>query len=102
MSPYKAVNGLDYPLLNTYKSNPSAVPAADDYYNRHQEVRNAAYQVLKLAWFRSTSTAAKRRNPEPPIAVGAQMMVFRDQFATESGRSKKLQPRWRGPFTVLE
>ena len=25
-----------------------------------------------------------------------------DQFATESGRSRKLQPRWREPFVVAE
>ena len=94
VSPYKAVYGREYPLLDTYRTRPSAVPAADDYYNRHQEVRNAAYQVLKMARFRSTRTAARRRNPEPPMAVGARIMVFGDQFATELGRSKKLQPRW--------
>jgi len=35
MSPYKVVYGRDYPLLDTYRVNPSAVPASDDYYNRH-------------------------------------------------------------------
>jgi len=35
MSPYKAVYGRDYPLLDTYRVNLSAVPASDDYYNRH-------------------------------------------------------------------
>jgi len=49
MSPYKAVYGRDYPPLDTYRVYPSAVPASDDYYNRHQEIRNAAYQALKLA-----------------------------------------------------
>ena len=83
MSPYQAVYGRDYRLLDTYKTKPSAVPAVDDYYNRHQKIRNAAYQALKLARFRSTRSAAKRRNPEPPVAVGAQIMVFGDQFATE-------------------
>ena len=43
MSPYQAVYGRDYPLLDTYKVYPSAVPASDDYYNRHQAMRNAAY-----------------------------------------------------------
>ena len=62
MSPYKAVDGRDYPLLDTYRVYPSAVPASDDYYNRHQAIRNAAYQALKLARARSTKTAAKRRN----------------------------------------
>ena len=53
MSPYKAVYGREYPLLDTYRVYPSAVPASDDYYNRHQEIRNAAYQALKLARARS-------------------------------------------------
>ena len=38
MSPYRAVYGRDYPLLDTYRTYPSAVPASDDYYNRHQKV----------------------------------------------------------------
>jgi len=42
MSPYIAVYGRDYPLLETYRVYPSAVPASVDYYHRHQEIRNAA------------------------------------------------------------
>ena len=30
------------------------------------------------------------------------VMIFGDQFATDSARSRELQPRWRGPFIVLE
>jgi len=101
MSPYKAVYGRDYPLLDTYRVYPSAVPASDDYYNRHQEIRNAAYQALKLARARSTKTAAKRRNEVMPVEIGGMVMIFGDQFATESGRSRKLQARWRGPFIVI-
>ena len=102
MSPYKAVYGREYPLLDTYRVYPSAVPASDAYYNRHQEIRNAAYQALKLARARSTRVARRRRSEFEPVEVGGMIMVFGDQFATESGRSRKLQPRWRGPFTVLE
>jgi len=102
MSPYKGVYGRDYPLLDTYRVYPSAVPASDDYYDRHQEIRNAAYQPLKLARVRSTKTAAKRRDDVKPVEVGGIVMIFGNQFATESGRSRKLQPRWRGPFVVIE
>jgi len=28
--------------------------------------------------------------------------MYGDRFATESGRSKKLEPRWQGPFQVLD
>jgi len=37
-----------------------------------------------------------------PVEIGGMVMIFGDQFATESGRSRKLQPRWRGPFIVIE
>ena len=61
MSPYKAIYGRDYPLLDTYEVYPCAVPASDDYYNRHQAIRNAAYLALKLARARSTKTAASAK-----------------------------------------
>ena len=102
MSPYQVVYRRDYPLLDTYKVYPSAVPASDDYYNRHQAIRNAAYQALRLARARYTKTAARRRNEFEPVEIGGIVMIFGDQFATESGRSRKLQPRWRGPFVVME
>jgi len=102
MSPYKAVYGRDYPLLDTYRVYPSAVPASDDYYNRHQEIRNAAYPALKLARVRSTKTATRRRNNVKPVEIWGMVMIFGDQFATESGRSRKLQPRWTGHFIVIE
>jgi len=102
MSLYKAVYGRDYPLLDTYRVYHCVLPPSDDYYNRHQEIRNAAYQALKLARARCTKTAAKRRDDVKPVGIGGMVMIFGDQFATESGRSRKLQPRWRGPFIVIE
>jgi len=101
MSPYKAVYGRDYPLLSSYQTAATSVPAADEYFNRHNKLRNSAYQALKLARIRSTRTATKRRTLRPPVSVGGQVLVFGDMFSTESGRSKKLEPRWHGPFEVL-
>ena len=93
MSPYKAVYGREYPLLDTYRVYPSTVHASDNYYNRHQEIRNAAYQALKLASARSMRVAAKRRNEFELVEVGGIIMIFGDQFTTESGRSRKLKPQ---------
>jgi len=95
MSLYKAVYGRNYPLLSTYQTVATSVPAADEYFNRHNELRNSAYQALKLARIQSTRTASKRITPRPPVSVGGQVLVFGDMFSTESGRSKKLEPRWR-------
>ena len=72
------VYGQDYCLLDTYRTNPAAVPASDDYYNRHQEIRNAAYHALKVARVRSTKTAAKRRDNFTPVEIGVMVMIFGD------------------------
>jgi len=93
MSPYEAVYGRDYPLLATYRMEGKAVPASEDYLNRHQKLRNDAYQALKLARVRSTRVAARRRTTHKPISIGEFLMVDGDRFATESGRSKKLEPQ---------
>jgi len=61
-----------------------------------------AYQALKPAIGRSTKTAAKRRSDVKPVEIGGMVMTFCDQFARESGRSRKLQQRWGGPFIVIE
>jgi hypothetical protein len=102
MSPYNAVYGREYPPLDTYQTALTSVPASDDYYNRHQEIRNTAFQVSKLAIIRSTRTAATRNTPRPAVPVGGLLLVLGDWFATESGRSRKLHPCWRRPFTVTE
>ena len=47
-------------------------------------------QALKLGRARSMRVAAKRRNDFEPVEVGGMIMIFGDQFATESGRSRKL------------
>ena len=70
MSPYKAVYGQDYPLLDIYRVYSSTVPASDVYYNRHQEISNAVYQALKLARVRSTKMAAKTRGNVEPVEIG--------------------------------
>jgi len=101
MSPYKAGYGRNNPLLSTYQTAATSVPAAEEYFNRHNELRNSAYQALQLARVRSRRTATKRRTPRSPVSVGGEILVFGDMFSTESGRLKKLELRWCGPFTVL-
>ena len=101
MLPYKAGYGRDYPLLATYRIEGTADPASEDFLNRHQELRNDAYQALMLARIRSTRVAAKRRTTHKPISIGEFLIVYGNRFATVSGRSKKLEPRWQGSFQVL-
>jgi len=65
-------------------------------------VRNPAYQALKLAGVLSTRTAAKRRDNIKPVEIGGMVMIVGDPFATESDRSRNVQPGWRGPIVVIE
>ena len=90
MSPYKAVYGIEYPLLTTVRFTNSTVPATEDYLNRHQELRNTAYQAVKQARMRSTRTAAKRRRHHTPLKVGDYLLVLVGQTSTTTGRSRKL------------
>ena len=45
---------------------------------------------------------AKRRDELNPVEIGGMVMIFEDQFVTESGKSRKLEPQWTGPFVVVE
>lgn len=47
-------------------------------------------------------TAAKKRKFVTPVEFGEMVMIFADQLATEFGRSKKVLPRWREPFVLIE
>ena len=102
MSLYQAVYGRDHPLLNIYQVYPSLVRAPDDYYNRNQEIRDVAYQALSLARVRSSNTATRGRDNFQPVEIGGMLMIFGDQLATKSGRSRKLQACWRGRFIVVK
>src|SRR5207237_5198886 len=96
LSSYKAVYGIEYPLLTAVRFTNSTVPATEDYLNRHQELRNTAYQALKQARMRSTRTAAKRRRHHMPLKAGDYLLVLVGQTSTTTGRSRKLLPRLRG------
>jgi len=72
----KAGYGREYPLLDTYSVYPSTVPASDDYYNEHHDIRNAAYQTRKLRRVKSTTTDARRRDDFIPFEIAAMVMIF--------------------------
>ena len=64
--------------MDNYRVCPSAVPASNHYNNRHQEIRDATYQALKLARARFIRVAAKRRIDFKPVEIGRMMMIFGD------------------------
>ena len=56
----------------------------------------------KHATFRQTVQADKRRKPPPQLfKTGSRVLVIGRPYTASPGRSKKLEPRWFGPFKVL-
>ena len=93
MSPYKAVHGGGYPLIDNDRLYPSAVRAFDNYYHRHQEIKNVAYKALKLARASCMRVTTKGMTEFKHVEIGGLIMLFGDQFATESSSTRMVQPR---------
>jgi len=56
----------------------------------------------KHATFRQTVQADKHRKPPPqPFKTGSRVLVIGRPYTASPGRSKKLEPRWFGPFKIL-
>ena len=81
----------------------SQIPAVDEILNVHEGTRMEVDMARKHATFRQTVQADKRRKPlREPFMNGSRVLVRGRPYTSSPGRSKKLEPRWFGPFTVAE
>ena len=65
--------------------------------------QNGSRHGRKHATFRQTVQANKRRKPlTEPFKNGSRVLVRGWPYTSSPERSKKLEPRWFGPFKVLE
>jgi len=56
----------------------------------------------KHATFQQTVQADKRRkHPPQPFKTGTRVLVIGRPYTASPGQSKKLEPRWFGPFKVI-
>jgi len=77
--------------------------AVDDILNTHEATRIEVDMARKHATFRQTVQADKRRKPlKKLLQNGRRVLVRCCPYTSCPGRSKKLEPRWFGPFKVLE
>jgi len=65
-----------------------------------QDALNKAKRSLEAANQRQKYYADKRRTPAPPLSIGDEVLLSTINLALKKGKSKKLFPRFIGPFTI--
>jgi len=103
ISSYHALYGRPWKIFNPVQRSASKVPAVDDILNAHEATRMEVDMARKHATFHQTVQADKRRKPlTEPFKNGSRVLVRGRPYTSSPGRSKRLEPRWFGPFKVLE
>ena len=103
ISPYQALYGRPWKIFNPVQRSASKIPAVDEILNVHEATRIEVDMARKHATFRQTVQADKGRKPLlEPFKNGTRVLVRGRPYTSSPGRSKKLEPRWFGPFTVAE
>ena len=102
-SPYQALYGRSWKIFNPVQRSASKIPAVDEILNNHEATRIEVDMARKHATFHQTVQADKRRKPpRQPFPNGSRVLVRGRPYTSFPGRSKKLEPRWFGRFTVAE
>ena len=103
ISPYEALYGHRWKIFNPVQRSTSKITAVEKVLNNHEATRMEVDMARKHATFRRTVQADKCRKPlRQPFPNGSRVLVRGHLYTSSPGWSKKLEPRWFGPFTVAE
>jgi hypothetical protein len=95
------LNFGQHPRTPIGRSAENQVPAANDFVNRLETALSTAKMSLRAAQDRQKSFADQRRR-DVVYSVGQQVFLSTQNFRLAKPGSRKLLPKWVGPFQILE
>ncbi|KAL0165102.1 hypothetical protein M9458_040855, partial [Cirrhinus mrigala] len=99
LTPFQCVLGFQPPLF-PWSGEPSDLPAVNSWFQQSEEIWNQAHVHLQTAIRRTETQANRKRRPNPSYEPGQWVWLSTRDLRLRLP-SKKLSPRYVGPFKII-